>query len=141
MVHRAIYGSIERFMAILIEHFRGKLPTWLCPIQVRIIPVSKDNENYAKQIFDKLRKEGIRVDIDSREETLSKRIKIAYDEGVPYLIIVGRREEEASRITVRARGNVEVKNVSLEEFMRELLNEIKEREIRQIAIERLMNRN
>ncbi|MEM0373015.1 MAG: threonine--tRNA ligase [Sulfolobaceae archaeon] len=138
MVHRAIYGSIDRFMAILIEHFRGKLPTWLCPIQVRIIPVSKDNIEYANKIFEALRREGIRADIDSEEETLSKRIKNAYDKGIPYIIIVGRREEELSKITIRARGNIEIKNVSLENFIRELTYEIKNREIKHVAVEKLM---
>ena len=131
MVHRAIYGSIERFIAILLEHFKGKLPTWLSPIQVRILPVTEEVDDYAKEVFMKLKEKGIRVDIDTGEETLSKRIKRAYDEGVPYIIIVGKKEKEKGEITVRARGNVEIRGVKLDVFTEALLEEIRKRDLTQ----------
>jgi len=137
MVHRAIYGSIDRFMAILLEHFRGKLPTWLSPVQVRILPVTEQVEDYANQVLQSLREKRIRAEIDSGEETLSKRIKRAYDEGVPYIIIIGNKEKEKGEITVRARGNMEVKSVKPEKFIQALLEEIKNRDLTQTAINKI----
>ncbi|TRM97924.1 threonine--tRNA ligase, partial [Sulfolobus sp. F1] len=92
MVHRAILGSIDRCMAILLEHFMGKLPTWLSPIQVRILPITDEVNDYAEKLFNELKSNKIRVEISYAGETLSKRIKTAYDEGVPYLLIVGKKE-------------------------------------------------
>ncbi|WP_221286702.1 threonine--tRNA ligase [Stygiolobus caldivivus] len=131
MVHRAIYGSIDRFMAIILEHFRGKLPTWISPIQVRVLPITEDVDEYANQILFKLREKNFRADIDTGEETLSKRIKRAYDEGIPYIVIVGKKEMEKGEITVRARGNVEVRNVKLDSFLSALMEEIKNRDLSQ----------
>ena len=137
MIHRAIYGSIERFMAILLEHFKGKLPTWLSPIQVRVLPISKDVEDYAQEILSKLKSYKVRADIDISDETLSKRIKKSYDEGVPYMIIVGKREKEEGKITVRGRNNVEVRGVKFEDFIKNLLDEIRNRDLNQTAIIKL----
>jgi len=111
IVHRAIYDSVDRFMATLLEHFRGKLPTWLSPIQVRVLPITEEVDEYANDVTFKLREKGVRVDVDSGEETLSKRIKRAYDEGIPYIVIVGKEEMEKGEITVRARGNVEIRGI------------------------------
>lgn len=131
MVHRAIYGSMDRFMAILLEHFRGKLPTWLSPIQVRVLPITEEVDEYANDVTFKLREKGVRVDVDSGEETLSKRIKRAYDEGIPYIVIVGKKEMEKGEITVRARGNVEIRGIKLNSFLSALLEEIKNRDLSQ----------
>ncbi|MFP3233400.1 MAG: threonine--tRNA ligase, partial [Sulfolobaceae archaeon] len=131
MVHRAIYGSMDRFMAILLEHFRGKLPTWLSPIQVRVLPITEEVDEYANDVTFKLREKGVRVDVDSGEETLSKRIKRAYDEGIPYIVIVGKKEMEKGEITVRARGNLEIRGIKLNSFLSALLEEIKNRDLSQ----------
>lgn len=131
MVHRAIYGSMDRFMAILLEHFRGKLPTWLSPIQVRVLPITEEVDEYANDVTFKLREKGVRVDVDSGEETLSKRIKRTYDEGIPYIVIVGKKEMEKGEITVRARGNVEIRGIKLNSFLSALLEEIKNRDLSQ----------
>lgn len=137
MIHRAIYGSIERFMAILLEHFRGKLPTWISPAQVRVLPISKEVEDYGKEIVSRLRANKLRADMDISDETLSKRIKKGYDEGIPYMVIVGKREKEESKVTVRGRNNVEVKGVKFDDFLKYLLEEIRNRDLNQSAITRL----
>ncbi|MEM1630166.1 MAG: threonine--tRNA ligase [Saccharolobus sp.] len=136
MIHRAIYGSIERFMAILLENFKGKLPTWLSPIQTVVLPISDEVNDYAEKIFEELKRNNIRSEIYYAGETLSKRIKNAYDQGVPYIIIVGRKEASEGTVTVRARGNIEVKNIKFEEFLAKLKREIIERSVEQIAIKK-----
>ncbi|QIW24027.1 threonine--tRNA ligase [Sulfolobus sp. S-194] len=137
MIHRAIYGSIERFMAILLEHFRGKLPTWISPVQVRVLPISKDVEDYALNLLSKLKENKIRVELDMSDETLSKRIKNAYDQGVPYMIIVGKKEREEGKVTVRGRNNVEIRGVKFDDFLKALLEEIRNRDLNQSAINKL----
>ncbi|ABP95740.1 MULTISPECIES: threonine--tRNA ligase [Metallosphaera] len=137
MVHRAIYGSLDRMIAILLEHFRGKLPTWLSPVQVRVLPISEDNLDYAKRVMDVLVQRGIRTEIDPSGETLSKRIKRGYDDGVPYLVIVGRKEASEEKVTIRARGNVEIKGVPLSRFVDELSLEIGNRDAENTLIKRI----
>jgi threonyl-tRNA synthetase len=134
MIHRAIYGSIDRFMAILLEHYRGKLPTWLCPIQVRILPVTFENSAYGLNLMRELTSLGVRAEVDAGEETLSRRVKRAYDDGVPYILVVGKREVEEGTVTVRGRGNVELKGVNVQEFESALLKEIGERSSEQIVL-------
>ncbi|MEM3320067.1 MAG: His/Gly/Thr/Pro-type tRNA ligase C-terminal domain-containing protein, partial [Metallosphaera sp.] len=128
MIHRAIYGSLDRMIAILLEHFRGRLPAWLSPVQVRILPISEENQEYANKILVMLRENGIRGELDPSGETLSKRIKRAYDEGVPYLVIVGRKEALEEKVTIRSRGNVEVKGVPLKDFIEKINLEVRNRE-------------
>jgi len=134
IIHRAIYGSIDRFMAILLEHYRGKLPTWLCPIQVRILPVTFENSAYGLNLMRELTSLGVRAEVDAGEETLSRRVKRAYDDGVPYILVVGKREVEEGTVTVRGRGNVELKGVNVQEFESALLKEIGERSSEQIVL-------
>jgi len=117
IIHRAIYGSIDRMMAILLEHFKGKLPSWLSPVQVRVLPITEDIHEYAVKVAEAHRSKGIRVELDPSGETLSKRIKRAYDEGVPYIVIVGRKEAPENKVTVRGRSNIEVKGVPLERWL------------------------
>ncbi|MCI2414817.1 MAG: threonine--tRNA ligase [Candidatus Aramenus sp.] len=136
MVHRAIYGSLERIMAILLEHYRGKLPTWLSPVQVRVLPINEEVRGYAETIANKLKSLRVRVEVDV-EDTLSKRIKRAYDDGVPYILVVGKREMAEGKVTVRARGNVEVRGVDVERFTSELLKEVLNRSPTNTAIESL----
>jgi threonyl-tRNA synthetase len=137
IVHRAIFGSIDRFMAILLEHFSGKLPTWLCPVQVRVIPISDAVMEYANGIAKSLREVKARVEVDRTDETLSKRIKRAYDEGIPYLLVIGRREAEEGTVTVRGRGNVEVKGVPLKKFLSAISDELANRELHPTTLERI----
>lgn len=127
MIHRAIYGSYERILAILLEHYRGKLPTWLSPTQVVIMPISQDQMGYSMEIANRLRGRGIRVEVDISEEKLAKRVKKAYDEGVPYIIVIGKKEQEKGKLTVRGRGNKEVRMIDQEKFEEVLTREIRER--------------
>ncbi len=140
MIHRAVLGSVERFMAIIIEEFAGRLPTWLSPIQVRVIPVRSAAKEYAVTVAEELKAQGVRVDVDLGDETPSKKIRRAYDEAIPYLILVGPREAKQGTVTVRARGNKQASNVPLREFIELLKKEIKERTIDQLAINELMKK-
>jgi len=137
MVHRAIYGSIDRFVAILLEHFKGKLPTWLSSVQVRVLPITDEVNEYAEKVLNDMRKRRIRAEIDYAGETLSKRIKNAYDQGVPYILIVGKKEASEGTVTVRARGNIEVRNVKFEKFLELLITEIAQRDVEQTTVKAL----
>jgi threonyl-tRNA synthetase len=137
MVHRAIFGSIDRFMAILLENFRGKMPTWISPTQVRVIPITLEVNGYARTVMTSFRERGIRVDLDDSPETLSKRIKEAYDEGIPYIVIVGKREATESKVTLRGRNNVEIRGLPLDLTVNQIKGEVERRDVNQTAIERL----
>ncbi len=137
MVHRALLGSVERFMAIIIENFAGKLPTWLSPIQVAIIPVTRAQEEIAASYVEMFRGKGVRVEVFTGSESLGKRIRAAYTQAIPYIIIVGKREAEEGKITVRGRGNVEVRMVEPERFLALLLEEIRNRDLEQTALAKL----
>ncbi len=104
MIHRAIYGTLERFIAVLIEHFAGAFPVWLSPVQVRLLPISDELTDAARTVQDALRAEGLRVELDDRGETLSYRIRDGELQKVPYLAVIGNREAEAGTVAVRKRG-------------------------------------
>ena len=140
MIHRAILGSVERFMAILIENFAGRLPTWLSPIQARVIPVRSSAKEYAAKVAEELRKAGIRADADLSSDTPSKKIRRAYGEAIPYILLVGPREARDGTVTVRARGNRQVAGVPLKEFIERVKEEIRSRSLTQRAIEELAAR-
>jgi threonyl-tRNA synthetase len=116
VVHRALYGSFERFIGILIEHFGGAFPVWLAPVQIRIIPVGEDHREATHALAEKL--SGFRVEVDDSDETVGKRIRNAEIEKIPYVIVYGDRESEDS-LAVRERGG-EQSSQSLDEFVREL---------------------
>ena len=136
MIHRALLGSIERFMAIIIENFAGKLPTWLAPTQVAVLPITRKQEQYAEKIYNTLLENGFRAELWDASTTISKRIKRAYELGIPYMVIVGKREEESELITVRGRGNVEVRLIALEQFIEMLKREISGRLLHQLLREK-----
>ncbi|WP_135824311.1 threonine--tRNA ligase [Halorussus ruber] len=123
MVHRALLGTFERFMGIIIEHFKGKFPTWLAPEQVRILPVSDDNIGYAKQLQNRYLGD-FRVEIEDRSWTVGKKIQQAHDDNVPYMLIVGDDEEEAGTISVRDRQERSRDDVDVEDFRNHLEEEI-----------------
>ncbi|MEO3993532.1 MAG: threonine--tRNA ligase [Desulfurococcaceae archaeon TW002] len=134
IIHRAILGSIERFMAIIIEEFEGRLPTWLSPIQVLVIPITKDVASYAEEVARLLRSAGVRVIEDLSDETLEKKIRMAYEQAIPYVIIVGRREAQQKTITVRGRGNLQASNIQINVFLQKLTEEIRSRALKQEAL-------
>ena len=127
MIHRAIFGSIERFFGILIEHYAGAFPTWLAPVQVAIIPISDKHIDYAKKVANKLEENGIRVEVDSRRETLGYRIRDNQMKKVPYMFILGDKEMESGKVSVRTRHGKETKDVTLDEFIANIKEEIRER--------------
>ena len=127
MVHRALLGSFERFMGVMIEHFNGDFPTWLAPEQVRLLPISDDNLAYAEEIQREL--SDFRVGIEDRSWTIGKKIQTAHDDRVPYMLIVGGNEEEANTISVRDRFEREQGDVSPEEFRDHLESEAGEKRI------------
>lgn len=124
MIHRVVYGSIERFIGILIEHYAGAFPTWLAPVQVKILPISDKFNAYAKEVYDKLFVNGIRVELDDRNEKIGYKIREAQVKKVPYSIIVGEEEMEAHTISVRKYGEKATVGYQTDEFVQELLNQI-----------------
>ncbi len=129
MVHRAVLGSLERFIGILIEHYAGKFPLWLSPVQVKVLPVSDKALEYAKKVTDTLRKNGIRAVLDDRSETLRKKVRDAQMERVNYQVVVGPREAETNSVAPRTRGNQQIGPFKLDEFVLMLKQEIEERRI------------
>ena len=127
MIHRALLGSIERFMGILIEHYAGKFPLWLSPVQVEIIPVSEKFASYAEEVEKQLKDAGIRVHLDSRSEKVGYKIRQAQLNKINYMLVLGEKEVEAHSISVRARDGQERKDVKIEDFICELEKEIKEK--------------
>ena len=128
MIHRALYGSYERFFMVLIEHFNGNFPTWLAPEQVRILPVSDDNIGYAKQLKNRYLSE-FRVEIEDRSWTVGKKIQTAHDDRVPYMLVVGDDEAEAGTVSVRDRFENEKKDVDVDAFVSALENEVGEKRV------------
>ena len=103
MIHRVVFGSIERFIGILIEHYAGKFPVWLSPVQVKILPVSDKSMDYAKQVEAQLKAAGIRVETDTRNEKIGYKIREAQLEKLPYMLIIGDKEKEEGTVSVRMR--------------------------------------
>lgn len=126
MLHRVIFGSMERFHGILIEHYAGAFPTWLAPTQVCIVPISERHNDYAKQIYDKMFAEGIRVQLDDRSESMNYKIREALqDKKIPYVAVVGDKEIEANQVAVRVRAVGSVGTMGFDEFKNAVLDEIK----------------
>ena len=128
MLHRAGYGSLERFIGILIEHYAGAFPTWIAPVQAKIIPVTDKNLEYAKSVATAMSESDIRVEVEEANETLGYKIRKAQMEKVPYMIIVGDQEMKGHTISVRSRKNGDQGSQSLPMFVANLIREVKERE-------------
>ena len=126
VIHRAISGSLERFMGVMIEHFAGAFPLWLSPVQVVILPISEHQKEYADTVFKTLQESDIRVELDDSNESLGKRIRNAKMQKVPYVIVTGDKEKESGLITVEARTE-KLENITTETFLEKLLGEIKNR--------------
>ena len=129
MIHRAIFGSIERFIGILIEHFAGKFPLWLAPVQVKILPITDRTLPYAEEIAEKLLDLGIRCEVDKRNEKIGYKIREAKMDKVPYVLVVGDKELEEHTVNVNKRGVEEKTTVALDEFISMALAQIAEKVI------------
>ena len=127
VIHRVIFGSIERFIGILIEHFAGKFPTWLSPVQVKILPISDKFVDYADEVKESLESKGVRVEVDLRTEKIGYKIREARNERVPYIIVVGEKEKNDKTISLRSRDNGDEGIVDLSKFSDRILDEIKNR--------------
>ncbi len=124
MIHRVVFGSIERFIGILIEHFAGKFPTWLAPVQVKVLPVSDKSHDYAVSVYEELRAAGIRTELDKRDEKIGYKIREAQLKKVPYMIIVGENESVEKTISVRSRDKGDLGSSTTAEFIKAINNEI-----------------
>ena len=120
MLHRVIFGSIERFIGILIEHYAGAFPVWLSPVQVKILPISEKQHDYARKVEEEMKAKGIRVKLDDRSEKVGYKIREAQLEKVPYMVIVGQKEEEENILSVRSRKDGDIGQMRLAEFMEKI---------------------
>jgi threonyl-tRNA synthetase len=127
MIHRVAFGSIERFIGILTEHYAGAFPTWLSPVQVKILPITERQLEYANKLYAELFAAGIRVEVDARSEKIGYKIREAQLEKVPYMLVVGDKEMETGVVALRKRGEGDKGTIEFEKFKSELLAEIKER--------------
>ena len=130
MIHRVVYGSIDRFIGILIEHYAGAFPTWLAPVQAKVLPISDKYMEYAKTVRDKLDEAGIRVELDTRSEKIGYKIREAQTAKIPYMLIVGQKEEEEGTVSVRSRAAGDEGARTLEAFLADIQKEIQTKENR-----------
>ena len=124
MIHRVVFGSIERFIGILIEHFAGAFPTWLAPVQVKVLPISEKYMDYAENVKKKLDESGIRVELDTRSEKIGYKIREAQQAKIPYMLVVGQKEEEDGTVAVRSRAAGDEGTKSLDAFIADIQKEI-----------------
>ncbi len=132
MIHRVAFGSIERFIGILIEHFAGAFPTWLAPVQVKVLPISDKFIEYAEDVRRQLDEAGIRVELDTRSEKIGYKIREAQMQKIPYMLIVGQKEQEEAKVSVRSRFEGDEGQKSTDEFIRAVKEEIGSRAVRQV---------
>ena len=137
MIHRVVFGSIERFIGILIEHFAGAFPTWLAPVQVKVLPISEKYMDYAENVRKKLDEAGIRVELDTRSEKIGYKIREAQQAKVPYMLVVGQKEEEDGTVAVRSRAAGDEGTRSLDAFIADIQKEIdsKENRVKEVSEE------
>lgn len=129
MIHRVVYGSIDRFMGILIEHFAGAFPVWLAPEQVRVLPITDRNADYAAKVVETLKANGIRASLDDRNEKIGYKIREAHNMKVPYSLILGDDEQANGTISLRGRRNENASGIKLQDFVERVLTEIKTKKI------------
>jgi threonyl-tRNA synthetase len=128
MIHRAPFGSMERFCGVLIEHFAGSFPTWLAPEQVRVLPISDKHLEYARKIFRQLADAGLRASLDESADKIGAKIRLAQLDKVPYMLVLGAREEQAGEVAVRSRKGGDQGAVSASLFIERIQTEVKERQ-------------
>jgi threonyl-tRNA synthetase len=124
MIHRALLGSLERFFGVLIEHYAGAFPTWLAPVQAKLIPIADRHHDYAQQVAGRLSEEGVRVEVDDRRATTGAKIRDGEMQKIPYLLIVGDRERESGAVSVRKRGEGDLGAQAVEDFVKLLAPEL-----------------
>jgi threonyl-tRNA synthetase len=122
MLHRACYGSLERFLGIIIENYAGAFPLWLSPVQVEVLPISDKYNDYASSLADKLRSEGLRVNLNLKDDRIGYKIREASLKKIPYCLILGEKEMESGTVNVRSRDKGELGEISLVDFLNSLEN-------------------
>lgn len=127
VIHRSSIGATERVIAFLIEHYAGAFPLWLSPVQIKILPISEKQNDYAQKIYQELKNENIRAELDSSNESLGKKIREAKMQKIPYLIIIGDKEKSSEKLTVEGRNNEKIENISLQDLILKLQKEISEK--------------
>ncbi|WP_270246072.1 threonine--tRNA ligase [Coprococcus sp. AM11-30B] len=135
MIHRVIFGSIERFIGILIEHFAGAFPTWLAPVQVKVLPISDKYMDYAQKVLDELNNSGVRAEIDTRAEKIGYKIREAQMKKIPYMLVVGAKEEEDGLVSVRSRFEGDEGKKTLADFLAAIKMEIQAKTAREVKKE------
>jgi len=129
MLHRVVFGSIERFIGILTEHFAGAFPVWLAPVQARILTITSRCDDFSRKIEEELTKQGVRVESDLRNEKIGFKIREAQNEKIPYMLVLGDQEVEAGSVNLRKRGTGVVGTLSVEDTVREIVMAIREKTI------------
>jgi threonyl-tRNA synthetase len=129
MIHRALYGSIERFVGVLVEHFAGAFPTWLAPVQVAVIPIADRHIEYATEVAERLRQGRVRVEVDDSDNTMGAKIRHHQLQKVPYMLVVGDDEAANKTVAVRRRTGEETRGVSLDDLTARLASEIEARSL------------
>ncbi|MDE1855384.1 MAG: threonine--tRNA ligase [Candidatus Micrarchaeota archaeon] len=127
IIHRVIYGSLERFIAILVEHYQGKFPTWLAPVQVKVISISDQSNEYAHKVYEQLRKARIRAEEDLGDRTMEYKLREAIEQKVPYMLVVGKKEVDANIVAVRTRSGGQKFGVKLDDFIEKVKAETEKR--------------
>ncbi len=126
MIHRALFGSFERFIGIITEHFAGAFPTWLAPVQVRILPIADSHKEYSEKLKEELEEKGIRVELDDRQEKIGYKIREAQMQKIPYMLVIGDKEVEANAVGVRSRKDGDIGQMPISEFIQKIKKEIEE---------------
>jgi threonyl-tRNA synthetase len=129
MIHRALYGSVERFVGVLTEHFAGAFPVWLAPVQAVLVPIADRHIAYAETVAAKLREKGARIEVDDSDNTMGAKIRHHQMQKVPYMLVVGDEEAEKNTVSVRRRSGDESRGVAVEAFAEQLTTEIAERTV------------
>ncbi len=117
MIHRAIAGSLERFMAVMIEHFAGAFPLWLSPVQIKVLPIAENHNEYAQKVFDVLKEKGFRVEMDDSDDSFGKKVRKSKVDKIPYFLVIGDKEVEENKVTVESRDDGNLGQMDLEEFV------------------------
>lgn len=130
MIHRTIYGALERFLGVLVEHFDGKFPLWIAPVQVVVVPISEKSNKYAKKVAEELGKAELRVETDLSENTVDYKIREAQMQKVPYMVVVGPKEEKEKNVSIRTRAGRIKHKVKIEKFKEQLLDEIEKKPVK-----------
>jgi threonyl-tRNA synthetase len=129
MIHRALYGSVERFVGVLVEHFAGAFPTWLAPLQVAIVPIADRHIDYGGEVLTRLKSKGVRAQVDTSDNTMKAKIRNQQLHKVPYMLVVGDREAESQTVSVRRRDGEETRGVRIDDFVESIAKEIAVRSV------------